>query len=57
MNQKILSFNQKLQLYNDLKDYFKILRGDGDTENTKSIKERLEKWGNELKIRQNYYDL
>jgi len=57
MNQKILSFNQKLQLYNDLKDYFKILRGVGDTENIKSIKERLEKWGNELKIRQNYYDL
>ena len=57
MNQKILSFNQKLQLYNDLKDYFKNLRGVGDTENIKSIKERLEKWGNELKIRQNYYDL
>ena len=57
MNQKILSFNQKVQLYNDLKDYFKILRGVGDTENIKSIKERLEKWGRELKIRQNYYDL
>ena len=54
MNKKVLSFNQKIQLYKDLKDYFKISRKVPETENIKSIKERLEKWGNELRIRQNY---
>lgn len=57
MNKKVLSFNQKIQLYKDLKDYFKISRKVPETENIKSIKERLEKWGNELRIRQNYYDV
>ena len=57
MNKKVLSFNQKVQLYKDLKDYFEISRELSDTDTVKSIKKRLEKWGKELKIRQNYYDL
>ena len=57
MNKKVLSFNQKVQLYKDLRDYFKISRKVPATESIKSIKERLEKWGYELRIRQNYYDV
>ena len=57
MDKKVLSFNQKVQLYKDLKDYFEISRELSDTDTVKSIKKRLEKWGKELKIRQNYYDL
>jgi hypothetical protein len=57
MNKKVLSFNQKVQLYKDLKNYFKTSRKVPVTENIKSIQDRLEKWGNELRIRQNYYDV
>jgi len=57
MNKEVLSFSQKLQLFKDLRDYFKTPREKSDVDNIKSIKERLEKWGRELKIRQNYYDL
>lgn len=57
MDNKILSFNQKLQLYKDLKKYFKFSKGELSKIDIESIKDRLERWGKELRIRQNYYDL
>lgn len=57
MDKKPLSFNQKIQLYEDLKKYFESSKIKSETNNINSIIYRLEKWGKELKIRKNYYDI
>tara|TARA_B110000003_G_scaffold186944_1_gene185826 strand:- start:3998 stop:4174 length:177 start_codon:yes stop_codon:yes gene_type:complete len=58
MNNKFLSFKQKIKLYNDMVKYFKNIEPSKSNDiQVESIILRLKKWGRELKVRENYYDI
>ena len=58
MNNKFLSFKQKIELYDDLIKYFKNIESSKSNNfQVDSIILRLKKWGRELKVRENYYDV
>jgi len=58
MNNKFLSFKQKIKLYNDMVKYFKNIESSKSNDiQVESIILRLKKWGRELKVRENYYDI
>ena len=58
MSQNDLTFKQKIVLYKDLIKYFRIESiKNPPKEEMKNMLNRLEKWGEELKVRQNYYDV
>jgi len=56
MNNKDLSFKQKIELYDDMIKYFKNIES-SKSNKVDSIILRLKKWGRELKVRENYYDV
>jgi hypothetical protein len=58
MNNKDLSFKQKIELYDDMIKYFKNIESSKSNNfQVDSIILRLKKWGRELKVRENYYDV
>ena len=58
MNNKDLSFKQKIELYDDMIKYFKNIESSKSKNfQVDSIILRLKKWGRELKVRENYYDV
>ena len=58
MNNKFLSFKQKIELYKDMIKYFKNIESSKSNNfQVDSIILRLKKWGRELKVRENYYDV
>ena len=58
MDNKYLSFKQKIELYDDLIKYFKNIESSKSNNfQADSIILRLKKWGRELKVRENYYDV
>ena len=58
MSQNDLTFKQKIDLYKDLIKYFRIESiKNPPKEEMQNMINRLEKWGEELKVRQNYYDV
>ena len=58
MNNPELSFKDKIKLYYDLAEYFDLeLQDNKNNRKIKSIIIRLKKWGSELKIRKNYYEI
>lgn len=58
MSQDDLTFKQKIDLYKDLIKYFRIESiKNPPKEEMQNMINRLEKWGEELKVRQNYYDV
>jgi len=58
MSQNDLTFKQKIDLYKDLIKYFRIESiKNPPKEEMENMITRLEKWGEELKVRQNYYDV
>ena len=59
MNDRDITFLEKIQLYKKLKSYFtKKLAGDEKSnEELKTMIVELNRWGKDLKKRANYYDL
>lgn len=58
MNNKFLSFKQKIELYKDMIKYFKNIESSEPYGiEVDDIIVRLKKWGRELKVRENYYDV
>lgn len=58
MDNKYLSFKQKIELYDDLIKYFKNIKSSKSNNfQVDSIILRLKKWGRELKVRESYYDV
>jgi len=58
MNNKFLSFKQKIELYKDMIKYFKNIESSEPYGiEVDHIILRLKKWGRELKVRENYYDV
>ena len=60
MKQKDLTFNQKINLYNDLKSFFQNADLNNHPMANKEINNIIEKlnlWGKELRVRQLYYDV
>jgi len=58
MDNKDLSFKQKIELYDDMIKFFKNIESSKSNNfQVDSIILRLKKWGRELKIRENYYDV
>jgi hypothetical protein len=58
MDNKDLSFKQKIELYDDMIKYFKNIESSKSNNfQVDSIILRLKKWGRELKVRENYYDV
>ena len=60
MPDNILTFKQKIQLYNDLKSFFKLADLNNHPMTNKEINniiEKLKLWGKELRVRQLYYDV
>lgn len=59
MNDRDITFLEKIQLYKKLKSYFtkKLADDEKSNEELKTIIIELERWGKDLKKRANYYDL
>ena len=58
MDNKDLSFKQKIELYDDMIKYFKNIESSKSNNfQVDSIILRLKKWGRELKVRENYYNV
>ena len=58
MDNKYLSFKQKIELYDDLIKYFKNIKSSKSNNfQVDSIILRLKKWGRELKVRESYCDV
>jgi len=58
MNNIELSFKEKLKLYYDLAQYFEFeLQNNKSNKKLENLILRLKKWGKELKIRKNYYEV
>ena len=59
MNDRDITFLEKIQLYKKLKSYFrrKLPISEKSNEELKAIIVELERWGKDLKKRANYYDL
>ncbi len=60
MEEKILTFREKLDLYYDLKEFLDEIRKDGvkiDSSLQKNLVQRVDRWGKELQLRKYYYDV
>ena len=58
MNDPGLSFKDKVKLYYDLAEYFEFeLQKNESNQKLENIIVRLKRWGKELKIRKNYYEV
>jgi len=59
MNDRDITFLEKIQLYNKLKSYLKkkFASNEKSNEELKTIIAELDRWGKDLKKRANYYDL
>ena len=59
MNDRDITFLEKIQLYRKLKSYLnrKLANNEESNEELKTIIIELERWGKDLKKRANYYDL
>ena len=59
MNDRDITFLEKIQLYRKLKSYLtrKLANDEKSNEELKTIMTELERWGKDLKKRANYYDL
>ena len=58
MDNKVLSFKQKIELYDDMIQYFKNIESSKSNDvHVNDLISRLKKWGRELKVRENYYDV
>lgn len=58
MDNKVLSFKQKIELYDDMIKYFKNIESSKSNDvHVNGLISRLKKWGRELKVRENYYDV
>ena len=59
MNDRDITFLEKIELYNKLKSYLtkKFASNEKSSEELKTIIAELDRWGKDLKKRANYYDL
>ena len=59
MNDRDITFLEKIQLYKKLKSYLtkKLANNEKSSEKLKTIIFELDRWGRDLKKRANYYDL
>ena len=59
MNNRDITFLEKIQLYKKLKSYLtnKLAINEKSSEKLKTIIFELDRWGRDLKKRANYYDL
>ena len=59
MNDRDITFLEKIQLYNKLNSYLKkkFASNEKSNEELKTIIAELDRWGKDLKKRANYYDL
>tara|TARA_B100001109_G_scaffold122214_1_gene99562 strand:- start:642 stop:821 length:180 start_codon:yes stop_codon:yes gene_type:complete len=59
MNDKDITFLEKVQLYKKLNDYFsnKIANEEESHEDLNSLLKELNRWGKDLRKRIGYYDL
>ena len=59
MNDRDITFLEKIQLYKKLKSYFtkKLADDERSNEELKTMIVELDRWGKDLKKRANYYDL
>ena len=59
MNDRDITFLEKIQLYNKLKSYLKkkFASNEKSNEELKTVIAELDRWGKDLKKRANYYDL
>ena len=59
MNDRDITFLEKIQLYKKLKSYLarKLASNEKSNEDIKAIIAELDRWGKDLKKRANYYDL
>ena len=59
MNDRDITFLEKIQLYKKLKSYFtkKLADDEKSKEELKTMIVELDRWGTDLKKRANYYDL
>ena len=59
MNDRDITFLEKIQLYKKLKSYFtkKLADDEKSNEELKTMIVELDRWGTDLKKRANYYDL
>ena len=59
MNDRDITFLEKIQLYKKLKSYLtkKLLNKKNSDEELNAIIVELDRWGKDLKKRVNYYDL
>ena len=60
MEEKILTFREKLDLYYDLKEFLNKIQRDGikaDSSLQKNLTQRVDRWGKELQLRKYYYDV
>ena len=59
MNDRDITFLEKIQLYKNLKSYLmrKLANNGKSNEELETIMAELDRWGKDLKKRANYYDL
>ena len=59
MNDRDITFLEKIELYNKLKSYLtkKFASNEKSNEELKTVIAELDRWGKDLKKRANYYDL
>lgn len=60
MEEKILTFREKLDLYYDLKEFLNKIQRDGIKAHSslqKDLTQRVDMWGKELQLRKYYYDV
>ena len=59
MNNRDITFLEKIQLFKKLKSFLtkKLANNEKSNEELNTIMVELDRWGNDLKKRANYYDL
>jgi len=59
MNNRDITFLEKIQLYKKLKSYLtkKLVKNENSYEDLNAMIVELDRWGKDLKKRANYYDL
>ena len=60
MEEKILTFREKLDLYYDLKEFLNKIQIEGikaDSSLQNNLTQRVDRWGKELQLRKYYYDV
>mgnify|MGYP001215406681 FL=1 len=59
MNNRDITFLEKIQLYKKLKSYLtkKLVKNENSYEELNAMIVELDRWGKDLKKRANYYDL